>query len=95
MKLLNPKLIASLLVCMFLGQVFVLDAARDPVAKALSEKVQDAWISFAKTGNPEHPNLKPWPAYDADRRATMVLSKDSHSEEAPMDAQRKFWDNIL
>jgi para-nitrobenzyl esterase len=63
-----------------------------PEALALSEKMQDAWLAFAKTGNPSTPALGEWPAYDADRRATMVLDVDARVEDAPLEAERAYWD---
>jgi para-nitrobenzyl esterase len=32
-----------------------------------------AWVQFARTGNPGHSGLPRWPAYTAERRATMVF----------------------
>jgi para-nitrobenzyl esterase len=43
-----------------------------PVPMALGGKVADAWISFARTGNPNHAGLPDWPAYNA-KVPTMVL----------------------
>ena len=68
-------------------------AAR-PGARELAERMQDAWISFARTGNPAHPGLGDWPAYDARRRATMVLDRECRLEDAPREPERAFWDAI-
>jgi len=35
----------------------------DPKDKALSEAMAGAWITFAKTGNPNGPGLPEWPGY--------------------------------
>jgi para-nitrobenzyl esterase len=40
-------------------------------AHALADKVSQAWINFAKTGNPNHAGLPEWPAYNSSNTATM------------------------
>jgi len=48
-------------------------SAGDPSAFALSKQMSTAWVSFARTGNPNHSSLPNWPAYTPDRRATMYF----------------------
>ncbi len=64
-----------------------------PEAQTLAENMQDAWIAFAKTGNPYCPGLGPWPNYGNDRKM-MVLGEDSRVEIAPYEAERAAWDGI-
>jgi para-nitrobenzyl esterase len=59
-----------------------------PDAPALADKVGDAWVAFARTGNPNTPKLPRWPAFDVDRRATMVLDNVSVVENDPLREQR-------
>lgn len=61
-------------------------------AAALSDAVQDAWLSFAKGGPPTSEGLDEWPAYATDGRATMVLGTECRVEEAPMEAIRRAWE---
>ena len=45
-------------------------------ADSLADRMSDAWLAFARTGNPNTPSLPEWPAYTADRRATMFFDND-------------------
>lgn len=40
-------------------------------AHDLADKVSQAWINFAKTGNPNHSGLPEWPAYNGTDTSTM------------------------
>jgi para-nitrobenzyl esterase len=64
-----------------------------PDALALSELMQDAWLAFARTGNPSTDALGEWPTYDAGRRATMILGAKPRVEEDPFSEERRFWDD--
>jgi para-nitrobenzyl esterase len=57
-------------------------------AMALADKVSDAWIAFARTGDPNTPKLPHWPAYDAKDRATMVINNVSKVVNDPVREQR-------
>ncbi|MFX1488071.1 MAG: carboxylesterase/lipase family protein [Promethearchaeota archaeon] len=61
----------------------------------LSEKVMDAWIAFAHTGNPNHEGLPEWPSYDSEKRATMFLGKECKVVNAAFDKERHAWDGLL
>jgi para-nitrobenzyl esterase len=39
---------------------------------ALASRISTAWVAFARSGNPSQKGLA-WPAYTADKRATMIL----------------------
>jgi para-nitrobenzyl esterase len=57
-------------------------------AMALADKVSDAWIAFARTGNPNTPKLPNWPAFNAKDRATMVIDNVSKVVNDPLREQR-------
>jgi para-nitrobenzyl esterase len=42
-------------------------------ARHLADAVADAWIAFARTGNPSHAGLPAWPAFTAERCETMLF----------------------
>jgi para-nitrobenzyl esterase len=64
---------------------------QDGAVQRLSEQMMDAWIAFARTGNPATEALPAWPAYTADRRATMVFDESVSVVDAPMEAERFVW----
>jgi para-nitrobenzyl esterase len=59
-----------------------------PEAMALADKVSDAWIAFARTGNPNTPKLPRWPVFTAKDRATMVINNSSKVVNDPLREQR-------
>jgi para-nitrobenzyl esterase len=61
---------------------------------ALAARMSDAWIAFARTGNPNHEGLPEWPVYDAAQR-TMVFDLDTRVETNPFAEQTKIWDGVL
>jgi carboxylesterase type B len=66
-----------------------------PEARRLAERMQDAWIAFARTGNPSHTGIGEWPSYDSAQRATMILDRDCHIEVAPLEEERSVWDEVI
>lgn len=59
-----------------------------PRAAALADKMSDAWIAFATTGNPNTPKLPAWTPYDSVKRATMVLNDVSQIVNDPTKERR-------
>jgi len=63
-----------------------------PIVERLAVQMQDAWIAFAKKGDPSTPTLA-WPAYGLQRK-TMVLGENSHVEDAPHEVERVAWEGL-
>ena len=61
-------------------------------ALELSEAMQQAWLAFARTGDPSCDALGEWPAYDLLRRPTMVLGPGRGVEDDPRGPERLAWD---
>jgi para-nitrobenzyl esterase len=57
--------------------------------QSLAEQMSEAWLAFARTGNPSTAALPDWPTYDTDRRATMVFNHESRVVEDPYAAVRR------
>ena len=56
--------------------------------------MSDAWIGFAHAGEPSCPALGRWPAYVPPERRTLVLGTKPEVIDAPMEAERAFWDRL-
>jgi para-nitrobenzyl esterase len=63
-------------------------------AAALSERVQDAWLGFARGADPNTAGLPAWPRYDASRRATMLFDRECAVVDAPMEDERQLWESV-
>jgi para-nitrobenzyl esterase len=63
-------------------------------ADRLSTTMQDAWLSFARAGDPGHGELTQWPPYRAPERRTMVLGAQCQIEAAPMERERLLWRSL-
>jgi para-nitrobenzyl esterase len=58
----------------------------------LATRMSNAWVAFARTGDPNHPGLPNWPAYDNARRATMIFNDQCKVIDDPHGAeQRLLW----
>ena len=64
-------------------------------SKKLANVVMDAWIAFARTGNPNHGNLPQWPPYDLDERSTLILDVNPVVVQDPMNELRLLWEDLL
>lgn len=63
------------------------DAADD--AQKVADAMSSAWISFARDGDPNEAGLPNWPAYDDERKATMIFNVESGAKDNPVKALRE------
>lgn len=68
------------------------------IPKGLLDQVMDAWIAFAKTGNPNHGNMPAWSPYNMQNRPTMLFNAKGDSASSgvkndPDGKTRAFWDD--
>ena len=66
-----------------------------PEAYTLAEKVSASWVAFARTGNPNTPQLPNWPAYSANSRETMIFNNQSRVVADPDSAARQAMEKVL
>jgi para-nitrobenzyl esterase len=70
-------------------------AGTGPDAERLSGRMMDAWIAFARSGEPGHAGIPDWPAYDTGKRATLVFDRACELAHAPLDTERAAWDGVI
>jgi para-nitrobenzyl esterase len=63
-----------------------------PAAETLSTQMQDAWLAFARTGNPSHSGLGTWTAWDPVDRSTMIFGAKTGPVDRPRDPELAIWE---
>jgi para-nitrobenzyl esterase len=58
-------------------------------ARALAGKMCDAWVQFARTGNPNHPQLPKWPEFSPQTIPTMIFDSAPRVELNPDGAEQR------
>ena len=93
----SPQYDGRLGACHALELPFVFDTRETRGARALAgptsrstlaRAMHDAWVSFARTGDPG------WEPYETDRRAVMVFDERSEVRPDPDGDRRAVWDGI-
>jgi para-nitrobenzyl esterase len=63
-------------------------------AQKASRALMNAFIAFAKTGDPNATGAPAWPQYRLDKRATMIIDADSRVEDNPRQWERELFASI-
>lgn len=61
---------------------------------ALSRKIQDSWVNFARYGNPDPTGRSAWTKYNSDSRSTMIFDKTSRAFTDPDSQHRIAWTGL-
>jgi para-nitrobenzyl esterase len=62
-----------------------------PASLGLARTMSRSWAAFARSGNPNHDGLPPWPVYSSERRPTMIFDERCRVEEDPLGDERRAW----
>ncbi|MBQ8994208.1 MAG: carboxylesterase family protein, partial [Oscillospiraceae bacterium] len=66
---------------MAFGNTEYVDAANEPDAVALSQKMHQAWVNFAANGDPNGGDVPEWRPYTKDHRETMIFDRQCGMKE--------------
>ena len=61
---------------------------------AMSNQMSDAFIAFARTGNPNTAAIPAWEPYTLPRRQTMVFNTPSKLADDPRGAERELFNKV-
>ena len=87
--------------CHALEITFVFDNVDDtlltggrPDKYELAEAMSEAWIAFARNGDPNHPGIPKWEPYSANNRATMLFDVPCRVEIDPYREELDAWEGV-
>jgi para-nitrobenzyl esterase len=65
-----------------------------PGARDLAARVSATWIAFARNGTPDNSGIPPWPRYESQDRATIILDTICRVERDPSREVRLLWSRV-
>jgi len=68
--------------------------AADPGAEALSRRMQQSWVEFARTGTPAGDGVPAWAPYTMRERQTMRIDREWSLERDPLGRERIAWNDV-
>jgi len=63
-------------------------------ALALADLMSSAWIAFAQSGNPNVKGMPSWPAFDLERRGTMIFDRETRLVNDPRGRERRLFGQV-
>jgi para-nitrobenzyl esterase len=64
--------------------------------RALSDRMQQRWVSFARGGEPVGPAGEPWPPFSAEGRATLLIDeRDTVAADPDREIRAAWGDEVL
>jgi len=67
---------------------------QDERARRMSERMMDAFVAFARSGDPNHAGIPRWEPYGLDRRQTLVFDDSTRLEDDPRGAERRLFEKV-
>jgi para-nitrobenzyl esterase len=69
-------------------------AGDQPEKYQLASAMSDAWIAYARTGNPNHSGIPKWEPYTLEKRNTMLFNVQSRQEVDPAREELNAWEGM-
>ena len=68
--------------------------ATGPGAQAMADQLSEAFLAFARTGDPNCKTIPKWAPYALPRRQTMVFDTPSKLASDPRGAERRLFEKV-
>jgi para-nitrobenzyl esterase len=68
--------------------------AQGPEAQPMADRLSRAFVSMARSGDPNHGRLPEWTPYDLTRRQTLIFDHPPRMEDDPRGAERRLFARI-
>ena len=65
-----------------------------PTAQAMADQMSEAFIAFARAGDPNCKEVPRWEPYTLPRRQTLIFNVPSHMEDDPRGAERRLFARV-
>ena len=65
-----------------------------PQAQPMADQMSEAFVAFARSGNPNHKLIPRWEVYALPRRQTMIFNVPSRLEDDPRGAERRLFAKV-
>ncbi|MBQ6379091.1 MAG: carboxylesterase family protein [Prevotella sp.] len=79
---------------LYLNGHFLTQSSKYPAESAVAEIIQEYWVNFAKTGNPNGKGLPFWPSFDEEKPTTMQFANGASLIMRPNREQVDFVDHF-
>ncbi|MFS0776936.1 carboxylesterase/lipase family protein [Neobacillus sp. 3P2-tot-E-2] len=66
-----------------------------PDREAVARQVHQAWIAFARNGDPNNEVIPHWPSYNVQHRPTMIFNSESDLAFNPDQKERELWEEAV
>jgi para-nitrobenzyl esterase len=60
----------------------------------IADQMSEAWLAFARSGDPQHAGIPDWPAYDTEDRATILFDRETTVVADPLGQARQVWEKV-
>jgi len=66
----------------------------EPAAQRMADRMSEALLAFARSGDPNHPGIPRWSQYTLPARSTLVFDERTRMEDDPRGGERRLYERV-